>query len=183
MQTEALDTARLSKLNELIHDIRIAMMTTIESNGSLRSRPMATQNVPFDGTLWFFTDDDTAKADEVKSHGEVNICYVDSKNQRYVSLSGVGVVSHDKEKMRELWNPVLTTWFPKGMSDSRLALIKVQVNQAEYWDASANRMVQLFALAKAVVTGQRPENLGEHKKMGLPSPEDFAFSKDETKQR
>jgi general stress protein 26 len=37
------DTA--GKLAELIKDIKIAMLTTVADDGSLRSRPMATQNI------------------------------------------------------------------------------------------------------------------------------------------
>ena len=76
----------IEKLGDLINQINVAMLTTERSDGSLRSRPMMTQNKDFDGVLWFLTDKHTAKVDEIKSESQVNIAYSDPTNQRYISV-------------------------------------------------------------------------------------------------
>ncbi len=165
--TKQTRSAQIEKLDELIGDIDIAMLTTQEADGTLRSRPMATQNTEFDGNLWFFTRIDAAKVAEVQQDQSVNVSYADADNQRYVSVSGRATVLRDQQKIDELWNPIAKVWFPDGKEDPSLALMKVQVTQAEYWDASANRMVQFAQFAKALVTGGNGEELGDNRKVSF----------------
>jgi len=157
----------IKKLRELIKEIDIAMLTTEEADGTLRSRPMGTQQTEFDGDLWFFTRIDAAKVAEVKEHRAVNVSYADAHHQRYVSVSGQATVLRDQQKIDELWTPIAKVWFPEGKDDPSLALLKVQVTQAEYWDASSNRMVQLAKFAKALVTGKPGDDIGENEKLEL----------------
>lgn len=103
----------LKKLNELIQGIRFAMLTTIDDDGSLRARPMATQETEFDGeVLWFFTYGGSAKAAEVRRDNRDNVGFSDNDGNRWVSLSGQGQIVRDRAKSEELWNPILKTWSP-----------------------------------------------------------------------
>jgi general stress protein 26 len=156
----------IEKVGDLIKDIRVAMLTTVDADGALRSRPMATQSTPFDGELWFFTAADSTKAGEIGRHGQVNLSYASSGDGSYVSLSGTGKVVRDAAKAKELWNPFVEAWFPGGVADPELALLHVEVDQAEYWDAPSGKMVQLAGMVKAVATGQRYHaDPGEHGKV------------------
>lgn len=164
------DSSALEKIADLVRDIRFAMLTTVCEDGALRSRPMATQDPAFDnGDVWFFTSDDSPKTDEVAREHEVNLAYAEPKDQRYVSLSGTATVVHDREKIRRLWKPILKTWFPKGLDDPHLALLRVRVHTAEYWDAPGGRMASLYAYAKSRLTGQAPEDSCEHEKVAVRS--------------
>ncbi|HSN88084.1 MAG TPA: pyridoxamine 5'-phosphate oxidase family protein [Thermoanaerobaculia bacterium] len=162
----AKEKSDVEKLRELIKGIRIAMLTTVDQDGSLRSRPMATQQTELDGDLWFFTSHSSAKVGEVGREHQVNVSYSDPDDQRYVSVSGTASVLRDRAKAEELWNPALKAWFPKGLDDPDLALLKVEVQKAEYWDAPSSTMVYLAGLAKAAVTGKRPD-VGENEKLEL----------------
>lgn len=156
----------IRKLGELIKDSKFAMFTTVHEDGTLRSRPMATQQVEFDGDLWFFTGLDTAKVHELETYRQVNISYSNPDNNSYVSVSGVAEVVDDMEKMKELWNPFYKAWFPQGLDDPGICLLKVHVTGAEYWDTPDSKVVQLVGFAKAIVTGKRYEP-SEHKKVRL----------------
>ncbi len=85
----------VKKLGEIIKDIKFAMLTTADEDGTLRSRPMATQNHEFDGTLWFFTKTTAPKVDEVDHEHHVNVSYSDTKGQTYASVSGKAQLVHD----------------------------------------------------------------------------------------
>jgi general stress protein 26 len=148
------------KLNFLIKDIKIAMITTIDE-GVLRSRPMATQEAEFNGELWFFTSKQTHKAEEIKKDGRVNVSYSAPEDNRYVSLSGTAELVDDREKIEELWNSLYLAWFPKGLEDPNIILLKITVEHAEYWDATSNTLVEAFGLLKSLVTGERAAS-GEH---------------------
>ena len=151
------------ELSSRIKSIRIAMFTTIDEHGFLVSHPMTSQDLDADGYLWFFTSDQTAVWRHVGQNNHVNVSYSDTDNSVYVSVSGHAEQSRDPARMRELWNPMLDAWFPKGLADPHLSLLRVHAHTAEYWDAHASKMVQMFRLAKAAVTGHPPPTEpGEH---------------------
>lgn len=162
----------LNKLRQLITDINFAMLTTVSSDGMLRSRPMATQQ--FDtvtGELWFFTADDSAKANEVAHEQHVGISYASPAKQDYVSISGRARLIRDRKKAAELWTPMAKIWFPDGLDDPRLALLCVEIEAAEYWDSPSGMMVELYGLAKLALTGRPPRKVGDHAKIDLPLKE------------
>lgn len=158
------------KLAEIIKDIKFTMMTTIDSQGKMHSRPMATMDFDandFQGTLWFFTKHDSLKVHEIEEDKDVNLAYSEPSSQRYISVTGLATVETDKNKMKELWNPTLKAWFPEGLEDPELALIKVEVDSAEIWDAPPSKVVRLAGMAKSIVTGKSYENPGDHRQVDL----------------
>lgn len=162
------NTENVAKLADLIRDVRIAMLTTIEADGCLRSRPMATQETEFDGTLWFFTWVDSAKVHEIERDHHVNISYANPSDEVYVSVSGTARLTRDPAKAKELWNPMHKAWFPKGLDDPNLGLLRVDVEKAEYWDSPSSKVVQLIGFAKALATGKSwAGEAGENEKLTL----------------
>jgi general stress protein 26 len=158
----------IKKIRELIQDIDYAMLTTVDSDGKLHSRPMATnREVEFDGDVWFFTYVNSLKVDEINHRHEVNVSYAAPNKQSYVSLSGIAEVIRDRHKLEELWQPQLKAWFPKGLDEPEIALIKVNVEKAEYWDSPSSIIANAISLAKAVTTGKPASNVGEHEKVEL----------------
>jgi general stress protein 26 len=158
----------VQKLGELIHDIDIAMLTTRDSDGRLHSRPMSTQREEFNGTLWFMAEADSTKIDELERDPHVNLSYVSNKDNLYISVSGVATVTQDRAKIKELWTPFHKAWFPEGPDDPNIALLKVDVDHAEYWDSPSSKVVQLIGFAKALATGKRYADEGtEHEKITL----------------
>lgn len=156
----------LARLKELITDIRIASLVTMESDGSLRSRPMATQELDADAELWFFTNDRSPKMDAVLVHPQVCVCYAAPDKNRYVSVSGSCELVTDPDKIRQLWKPILKAWFPLGLDDPDLALLRVDIVTAQYWEGSSNKLVQVFGLLKALATGEDAgATMGEHHKL------------------
>jgi general stress protein 26 len=156
----------VKKLAKMIKDIDIAMMTTTADDGSLRSRPMSTQKTDFDGQLWFFTDGESGKVFEIQHDRHVNLSYADPSSSRYVSVSGRAGLVRDKAKIKELWTPAMKAWFPDGVDDPKVALLRVDVEQAEYWDTPGGAVVHAIGFVKATLTGQRYEP-GDHGKVQL----------------
>lgn len=162
------NTDNNKKLRELIKDIRFAMLTTLEEDGTLKSRPMATQEVEFDGDIWFFTYGGASKVDEIDHNQHVNVSYSEPKDQKYVSVSGTAQLVRDRQKIEELWNPLFKAWFPKGLDEPDLALLKVSVDKAEYWDSPSSKVVRLVGFAKALITGEQIGNPGDNQKIEGP---------------
>lgn len=167
MQLSQEQLQALPKIYDKIKGVKIAMLTTIDrSTGMLHSRPMATHETEADGTLWFFTYANSEKADEISQQSKVNVSYSDPGSDIYVSVSGEGEIVEDKARMKELWTPYLKAWFPDGLETENIGLLKVKMWEAEYWDASENRMVKMLKMAKSIFKGQ-PANAGEHEKVDL----------------
>lgn len=135
---KALETVR-----KLIKDIDIAMLTTITPEG-LVSRPMKTQEVEFDGDLYFLTKKDTGKYDELVAHPQVNVVYVGSS---YVSIRGNAELVDSREKIKEYWNVAYEKMLKTTSDDPNLILIKVNAETAEYWD-TGNWMKSILSIIK-----------------------------------
>ncbi|BAZ23728.1 pyridoxamine 5'-phosphate oxidase-related FMN-binding protein [Kalymmatonema gypsitolerans NIES-4073] len=158
---------QIKKLRELIKDIDIGMLTTVDEDGSLHSRPMSTNSeVEFDGDLWFFTYASSHKVTEVEQHHQVNVSFSDPHKQNYVSVSGKAQLVRDRNKLQQLWKPQLKAWFPKELDEPDIALLKVSVEKAEYWDAPSGFVAHTIGLVKAITTGEKP-NVGENEKVTL----------------
>jgi general stress protein 26 len=155
------------KLSNLIDGIDIAMLTTRDINGRLHSRPMVTQEMDASGDLWLFTDCTSLKILEVTHEHRVNMAYVDPKLQKYISISGSAVLVADPEKMEELWKPIFFFWFPKGLDEPRLSLLRIQIDDAEYWDFSTNRGAKLASFAKSLTGRSGTKNITEHGRLSF----------------
>ncbi len=156
------ETNDTGKLWELIKSIEVAMLVT-EDGDSLRSRPMAMSQREFDGTLWFFTRASSHKVTEVESEQRVNLAFSHPGKQNYVSISGHASLVKSPSDIANHWSEAVRVWFPKGKDDPDIALLKVTVAQAEYWDAPSSTMLHAYGYVKAVVTGSAPQPGGHGK--------------------
>jgi general stress protein 26 len=159
----ATNTASNRTLHELIKDMRFAMFTTRDDQGNLQSRPMTTQGKldDVDDVLYFFASRGSEPVSDLQRDPSVNVAYADPGKDAYVSVSGQAEVVDDPVRKRQLWSKFAQAWFPGGPEDPDLALVRVRMTQADYWDVKESKPVQLFKMAKAVVTGTRPEGMGE----------------------
>lgn len=142
----------VAKVGELLRDHHLAMLTTVDADGALVSRPMGVQDVEFDGDLWFFTALDSHKVAEIRAGSPANAAFAGSSS--WLSVSGTAEVVKDTAKARELWGPVAEAWFPDGPETPNLGLIKLHADTAEYWDSPGGRLATVISLVKAKVTGE-----------------------------
>ena len=152
------------RLWSLIKDIRLAMFTSRDENGHLHAWPMTTQNKTIDeeNSLWFFMSLRSDPVNNIEDDPVVNVSYADPSSDSYVSVSGIATIVNDTAKTQELWSKMAEAWFPAGPNDPDLALVKVRIISASYWDVKDSKIVQLFKMAKAAMTGTQPRNMGEH---------------------
>ena len=152
------------ELWERIEDVRTAMLTTVEPEGSLRSRPMWTQGDEFEGSLWFFTSDEAPLVEELRRNPNVVLSYGAPDKDLYLSVSGRGELVRDKAKTKELWSVYAQAWFPEGEDDPHLALLRVDVERAQYWEDKKPKVLQFAEIMIGAVTGNPPKS-GEEKKL------------------
>lgn len=167
------EAKQLDELYGLIEKIKTAMFTTRRSDGRLVSRPMATQKRDPIADVWFVADVESHKMDELENDPHVNLGYFDTESYEWVSVSGTATISTDREQIRALHQPDWKAWFGKldevrngGPDDPRLALILVDADSVTYMKRDKSKPMVLFEVAKAMVTGGKPE-LGTVKKLQL----------------
>lgn len=158
MKIKTQTVQELEKLSELIKDMSVGMLTTMNSHNALVSRPMSALEMDSSGAIWFFTDKNSEK---VESLNTMNLSFTDEKDGTYVSMSGYGEVLFDKERIQDLWTSFAKPWFPDGPDSPNLALLKFLPQTAEYWDAPHSKMVRMFAMAASITAG-KPVGMGEH---------------------
>lgn len=142
---------------DLIDDISTAMLTTVEPDGSLASRPMAPLEMDESGAIWFYTDLRSHKVEQLQS---VNLTFADASEGTYVSLSGRGEIVTDRTHIERLWTAFAKPWFPEGPDSPNLGLIKFVAEAADYWDAPGSKMVRAFGVVASALAG-KPIAMGE----------------------
>ena len=153
------------ELWERLETVRPTMLTTLDLDGAtLRSRPMWTQGDGFDGSLWFFAGDDSALADELERNSNVCLSYAAPDKDLYVSVSGRADLIDDRAKAEELWNVYAEAWFPGGVDDPNLALVRVDVERAQYWEDKKPKVLQFAEIVLGAIR-DRPPKSGEERKL------------------
>ena len=152
----------MEKFIDMLKDVRICMMITNEKDAEHSSgRPMAINRVDEDGTMWFFTKASSHKVEELKDHKSVSIAITNEASNNYLMIHGTSYLVNDKAKMKELWSLLMKAWFPLGLEDPDITLIKVTPEEVNYWDSNSGKMIVLFNMLKAIVTGKEYSK-GEH---------------------
>jgi general stress protein 26 len=145
----------VSKIKELIKDAESCFFCTSGSTGpSAGTRPMSVQKVTDDGNLWFLSANDSHKNKELKLDARVNLYFQGSAHSGFLHLTGRAVISEDKEKIKELWNPFLKTWFTEGQDDPRISVIKVEPSSGYYWDNKHGNAVAGVKMVIGAVMGK-----------------------------
>lgn len=151
---------KIEELYSLVEGIDIAMLTSRNFDGTLVSRPMSTQEKRPRVDFWFVTSTETHKVDEIEAQPEVNLAYYNNKSREWVSVSGTARIITDRDLIRTLYKPDWKAWFGDeggnrngGPNDPRLVLIEVEAHEATYLKSNEPRAVQLFKVAKALLTG------------------------------
>ena len=157
---------RVKYIREKIKDIRVAMLTTVAASGTLHSRPMHTTEVDLNADVWFFTSESSEKMQAIFHDGRVLLSYANPSANTYVNLRGKAQQVDDPAMKERLFNPAVKAWFPKGLDDPDLTLLKVAIDEAEYWDSSSSSLVVGMNMLKAIVTGKEYDE-GTHNKILL----------------
>lgn len=154
-ETKLQDREAIEKFRDLVKDVTICMFTTMDENNDLTSRPMFTSDVDDEGNVWFFTNEFSEKINEVSKDNLVHLIYSHPVKNIYVDVKGTCSLIIDRKKMEELWDPALKNWFPQGLEDSKICLIKVATETAHFWNHSSSKMGLLFGMIRSLTKGDK----------------------------
>jgi general stress protein 26 len=150
----------IDKIKELVDHTKVCFFTTHLDETPLPTRPMYTQQVDEEGTLWFFSDEESEKNFEIKDDSRVQLLYANPAKSEFLSIYGHAMTSRDRSKIEELWSPMSKAWFKGGKDDPSLSLIQVIPDEAYYWDTKHNKMVSLMKILTSIVSDSRSNDDG-----------------------
>jgi general stress protein 26 len=145
----------LDKIKELVKEAKTCFFCTkIMTGQAVPTRPMSVLQVDEQGTLWFLSAKDSQKNQELAEDPAVQLLFQGSSHSDFLMLYGRAAVSSDKRKIKELWEPLLKTWFTEGVDDPRISVIEVRPSHGYYWDTKHNRMIALAKMVAGAVVGK-----------------------------
>lgn len=157
----------LKKLHEMIHDVQVAMLTGLSSDGRLLSRPLHTMTVDPDGSLWFASGYDTEKVREIEANPQVNVAYASRDKGNYVSVAGRAIVVRDRATIDAKWTTGMGIFFPEGKDDPNLCLIRVEPESAEYWDGPSTAVGKGLYFALTAITRDPGNRMTENQRIDM----------------
>lgn len=145
----------IEKIKELAKKAETCLFCTkIETGKSFSTRPMSAQQVDDNGNLWFLSDKDSTKNMELKNDDHVQLLFSGSSHSDFLSVYGTATILYDKEKIKELWEPIVKAWFKEGKDDPQISVIKIMPEEGYYWDTKHGKLVSLAKIVASMVTGK-----------------------------
>jgi len=158
--TDDRDTDRVWKL---IEKIGFCMLNTLDGE-DIRARPMAAHVDRDEHAIYFLTDTDSHKDEDIKRNPNVGLAFADPGDQKYVSLTGRAAISNDRQKIKDLWSTPAKAWWDNP-EDPSIRVLKVTPKDAQYWDSPGTVLSYVKMLA-AAMTDSRPA-VGDSAKVKL----------------
>ena len=145
----------VDKIKELVKSAQTCFFcTNLKTNEPFTTRPMSVQKVDDEGNLWFLSSTDSHKNEELKSNDSVQLLFQGDPHTDFLSIFGSATISRDKNKIEELWEPIVKTWFTEGKDDPRISVICVKPSDGYYWDTKHGKIVAFAKMAVGAVIGK-----------------------------
>ena len=142
------------KIKELVEEAQTCFFCTSPSSEGSHARPMSVQQIDEAGNIWFLSANDSYKNEELAANPLVDLYFQGSTHSDFLHLKGSATVSTDRDKIKELWEPVLATWFTEGVDDPRITVIKVEPSEGYYWDNKHGNAVAGVKMIIGAVIGK-----------------------------
>lgn len=148
-------TPAIEKLKELADKAESCFFcTSITTGKQFSTRPMAALKVDDDGICWFLSAEDSHKNAEIAADPAVQLLFKGSSHSDFMTLYGSASINKDKNKIKELWNPIIKTWFTEGIDDPRITVIRFSPSAGYYWDTKHGQIVAFAKQIVGALTGQ-----------------------------
>jgi len=152
--TETLSGERaIHKFKEVVGHNPMCMFLTGLDQRPIPGRPMTTQKVCDQGNFWFLSSRSSMKDHDIAADPTVQLIFANMGGSEYMSVFGTAEVIEDMAKKKELWSPIAKAWFPLGVDDPDLTVLKVKPSEGYYWDTKNGKLVSMLKILTAVVTG------------------------------
>jgi general stress protein 26 len=109
-------------------------------------------------TIFFFIGKDNRMA----KGGAAMLQFVSKGHDFFACLAGTARIDNDFAMIDKLWNNQVEAWFPGGKQDPNLALLRVDIDDAELWETD----MSITGKVKMLFGGKiRSDETGSHAKV------------------
>ncbi|WP_435950120.1 pyridoxamine 5'-phosphate oxidase family protein [Psychrobacter sp. DM8] len=159
---------QIDKVQDVIKDVKFAMMSTVNSKGDVHAWPMTTSETSIGGReIWFIGDKSSDVVKDIQDNPKVGLSYATQDEKNYVSVSANAELPTDRAKLEELWSPVYNAWFEQGIDDDEVQLIKVVPHGVECWISGSSTINMFKMVSAALQEGKTAEDMGEQFNISL----------------
>lgn len=144
----------IKKMKEMAEDIKICMFCTYDTQQVMQTAPMSASEIDDDGTFWFLSTNESTRNADIQNNPATDLIFANPGTSSYLSVRGRSEVIYDKQKLDDLWNPIVKTWFTEGKDDPRISIIRFTPEEAYYWDTKNGKMVSFLKIAVGAVLGK-----------------------------
>lgn len=145
----------IEKIKTIAEKAQICLFCTkIETGQPFSTRPMSAQKVDDIGNIWFLSDKDSSKNMEIKDDDHVQLLFSGSSHSDFLSVYGKATILYDRQKIKELYEPIVKAWFQEGKDDPNISVIKVEPIEGYYWDTKHGKLVSLAKIVVSMVSGK-----------------------------
>jgi general stress protein 26 len=156
--------AAIEKLRELVDKTKTCFFDTGHAIGDSNGvRPMSVQQIDEQGNLWFLSANDSHKNQEIEFDRSVKLFFQGSAHSDFMYLTGKAEISADRNKIEELWEPIMKTWFTEGKDDPRISVIKFIPEEGYYWDTKHGKAIAFLKMMAGAATGKTMDDSIEGK--------------------
>ncbi|MGZ8921312.1 MAG: pyridoxamine 5'-phosphate oxidase family protein [Limisphaerales bacterium] len=153
---EDLSGARaVQRIKDVVDKAKTCFFRTGASSGESEGvRPMNVREVDSTGRLWFLMASDSHTVQELNRQPNVDLFFQGSAHSDFLHLAGTATLSRDPARIKQLWEPVLKTWFTGGENDPRITVVQVAPTRGYYWDNKHGNIVAGVKILLGAATGQ-----------------------------
>ena len=145
----------IEKIQQLVKQAPTCFMcTSITTGRRFETRPMSVQKVDDEGVLWFLSASDSGVNRELLANPATQLLFQGSAHSDFLTLYGEATISRDKAKIKELWEPIMKTWFTEGEDDPRITVVRVAPSEGYYWDTKHNHAIAFAKMVVGAITGK-----------------------------
>jgi general stress protein 26 len=146
--------AAVAQIREIVGKAENCFFCTTGTAEQPHARPMNVRHVDDDGTLWFLSASESSTNKEIGSDPSVRLYFQGSAHSDFLELEGEASITRDRAKIKELWKPVIKTWFTGGVDDPRITVIKVTPTGGYYWDTKHGNAIAAVKMLIGAATGR-----------------------------
>ena len=144
----------IKKMKDMAEEIQICMFCTYDNQNKMQTAPMNANQIDDDGTFWFLSTRDSTRNSDIMANSTTDLVFAQPSKSNYLSIHGTSEILYDKQKINDLWNPMVKTWFTEGKDDPSISIIKFTPEEAYYWDTKNGKMISFLKIAVGAITGK-----------------------------
>lgn len=147
------DKEAIEKIKHIAQGAGVCMFETFQPEPPLSVRPMSAVKIDDEAVFWFFSSRSSKKNREIAADPHVQLLFSNVKDNEFLSVYGTAEIITAKTTLKQMWSPIIKVWFPEGVDDPDLSLIKVTPESSYYWDTKHNKMTAVIKMAISVLAG------------------------------